>query len=146
MPVVRPAGLTVALVVSLAVAGVAVGLLPDPAPVAAFALQADAGTDRVTLVHRGGDAVDVYDLDLRVRVSGRPLRHQPPTPFFAARGFRSGPTGPLNPETDRRWTAGERARLGLASTNAPPIDPGDRVTVTLRLDGRRVARVVARAR
>jgi hypothetical protein len=142
----RPVGLTVALVVSVAVAGVAVGLLPDPAPTAALALRADAATDGLTLVHRAGDAVDVRAVDLRVRVAGRPLRHQPPTPFFAAEGFRSGPTGPLNPATDPRWTPGERARLRLASTNAPLLDPGDRVTVTLRVDGERVARVSARAR
>jgi hypothetical protein len=142
----RPVGLTVALLVSLAVAGVAVGLLPDPAPTAALALRADAATDGLTLTHRGGDTLDVRALDLRIRVAGRPLRHQPPSPFFAAEGFRSGPTGPLNPATDRRWTAGERARLRLASTNAPLLAPGDRVTVTLRVDGERVARVVARAR
>jgi hypothetical protein len=142
----RPVDLTVALLVSLAVAGAALGLLPDPAPTAAFALRADAATDRLVLTHRGGDPVDVRAATLRVAVSGQPLRHQPPTPFFAADGFRSGPTGPLNPESDGRWTAGERGRLRLAATNAPLLDPGDRVRATIRVDGRRVARVVVRAR
>jgi hypothetical protein len=142
----RPVDLTVALLVSLAVAGAALGLLPDPAPTAAFALRADAAGDSLTLTHRGGDSVDVRAATIRVVVSGRPLRHQPQTPFFATRGFRSGPTGPLNPGSDGRWTAGERARVRLAATNAPLLDPGDRVTVTLRVDGRRVARAVARAR
>lgn len=142
----RPVDLTVALLTALAVGGAALGALPDPAPTAAFALRADAATDGLALTHRGGDPVDVRAATLRVEVSGRPLRHQPPTPFFAAEGFRSGPTGPLNPGSDGRWTAGERGRLRLAATNAPLLDPGDRVTVTLRVDGRRVARVVARAR
>jgi hypothetical protein len=142
----RPVVLVVALTVAVATGGVAVGTLPDPAPRAALALRADAATDALALRHRGGDALDARTLDLRIAVEGRPLRHQPPTPFFAARGFRSGPTGPLNVESDPRWTAGERSRVVLAATNAPLLDPGDRVTVTLSVDGERVAEASARAR
>lgn len=142
----RPVAVVVALTVAVAAGGVAVGTLPDPAPRAALALRADAATDGLLLSHRGGDALDARAFDLRITVDGRPLRHQPPTPFFAARGFRSGPTGPLNVESDPRWTAGERARLRLAATNAPLLDPGDRVTVTVLVDERRVARASARAR
>lgn len=142
----RPVGLVLALVLAVASGGVAVSTLPDPAPRAALALRADAATDALVLRHRGGDVVDVTAVDLRIRVGGRPLRHQPPTPFFAARGFRSGPTGPLNVASDSRWTPGERARLRLAATNAPLLDPGDRVTVTVLVDGERVARASARAR
>lgn len=141
----RPVALAVALVVAVAAGGVAVSALPDPAPRAALALRADAATDGLRLTHRGGDPLDARTFALRVRVEGRPLRHQPPTPFFAARGFRSGPTGPLNVADDPRWTAGERARLRLAATNAPLLDPGDRVTVTILVDGTRVARASARA-
>lgn len=142
----RPVTLVVAVAVGLAAAGVAVGTLPDPAPRAAVALRADAATDGLRITHRGGDALDVRPVELRITVDGRPLRHQPPTPFFAARGFRSGPTGPLNPAADPRWTAGERARLRVAATNAPLLDPGDRVTVTLSVGDERVARASARAR
>jgi hypothetical protein len=142
----RPVGLVLALTVAVASGGVAVSTVPDPGPRAALALRADAATDALTLRHRGGDPLDVEAVDLRVRVAGRPLSHQPPTPFFAARGFRSGPTGPLNPASDPRWTPGERARFRLAATNAPRLDPGDRVTVTVLVDGERVSRASARAR
>jgi hypothetical protein len=144
--VYRPVSLAVALLVAVAVGGVALAVAPDPAPRPALALSVDAGSDTLALVHRGGDAVDARALSLRVRVAGRPLRHQPPVPFFAARGFRAGPTGPLNPAADPRWSAGERASLRLAATNAPRPAPGDRVTVTVAVDGRRVARATARAR
>lgn len=146
IPAVRPVDVAVAAVVCLAAVGVAAGLLPDPAPTVAVALRADAATDGLRLVHRGGDTLDARRLDVRVRVDGRPLRHQPSVPFFAARGFHAGPTGPFNPASDPRWRAGEAARLRLASTNAPLLAPGDRVTVTLSVDGRRVARATARAR
>ena len=143
--VYRPVSLAVALVVGVAVAGAALAVAPDPAPQAALSLRVDAGTDTLALTHRGGDALDARTLSVRVRVAGRPLHHQPPVPFFAARGYRAGPTGPLNPAADPRWTAGERARLRLAETNRPRPEPGDRVTVTVAVDGRRVARAMARA-
>jgi hypothetical protein len=88
----------------------------------------------------------VRRLAVRVTVAGTPLRHQPPVRFFAARGFRAGPTGPFNAAADPAWTAGETASLRLASTNAPGIDPDDRVVVRVLVDGRRVATLSERAR
>jgi hypothetical protein len=66
-------------------------------------------------------------------------------PFFAARGFRAGPTGPFNAAADPGWTAGEAASLRLASTNAPGISPGDRVVVEVSVEDRRVATLSERA-
>ncbi|MFC7136383.1 hypothetical protein [Halobaculum litoreum] len=63
---------------------------------------------RLTFVHAGGDAVDVTDLRLVVLVDGERLRYQPAVPFFAQRGFRSGPVGPFNRAGDARWTTGSR--------------------------------------
>ncbi|MFB6159979.1 MAG: type IV pilin [Haloferacaceae archaeon] len=140
-----PVALAVAVTVALAVGGVALGALPADRPTAAVAVVVDPGTDRLTLTHRGGDPLDVRRLRLRVRVGGRPLRRQPPVPFFAARGFRSGPTGPFNVRADPRWRPGERASLRLAATNDPLVDPGDRVTVTVLVDGWTVARVAVSA-
>jgi len=148
--VVLLVGLVVALgaVVGFTALGTA-GDLPDgrgsgPGSVA-LSLSADAGADRLTLVHRAGAPLDVRRLVVRVRVAGTPIEHQPPVPFFAARGFRAGPTGPFNAATDPRWTAGEAASLRLASTNEPGIDPGDRVVVEVTVDDRRVATLSARA-
>lgn len=92
---------------------------------------ADATADRITLTHEGGDTIDPTTLELRVTIDGTPLDHQPPVPFFAARGFRSGPTGPFNAATDGAWTAGETGSIQLASTNAPTLRAGDRVEFTL---------------
>lgn len=137
--------LAVAVVVATAVSGAALGALPADRPTAALVVLADPGADRLTLTHRGGDPLDVRRVDLRVRVGDRPLSHQPPVPFFAARGFRSGPTGPFNVRADPRWQPGERAILRLAATNAPLVDPGDRVTVTVLLGEWTVAKATVRA-
>ena len=146
------AALLVALTVVLAAAvGVAVsglgptgGVAEDPRPTA-LSLSVEAEADRLTLAHRAGTPLDARRLTLRVHVAGTPLEHQPPVPFFTARGFRAGPTGPLNAAADPGWTAGERASLRLASTNAPEIDPGDRVMVEVAIGDRRVATLSARA-
>lgn len=139
--------LTVVLAAAVGAAALgAAGDVPDPGGegTVALSLSVDAGPDRLTLVHRAGAPLDARQLRVRIRVAGTPLEHQPPVPFFAARGFRAGPTGPFNPAADPRWTAGERASLRLASTNAPGIDPGDRVVVRVAVDDRRVATLSGR--
>lgn len=102
--------------------------------------------DRIRLVHEGGDALDVRRLDVTVAVDGEPLRHQPPVPFFSARGFRPGPTGPFNVAADPTWTAGEAASFRVAGTNAPALTPGATVTVRVAIDGRLLAREEARVK
>lgn len=136
-------GLTVAVA-----AGVGAVVTTDPAegpPVADLRLSADAAADRITVRHAGGDAIPTDGLEVRVRIDGEALAHQPPVPFFAARGFRAGPTGPFNPATAGPWTAGRTAALRLASTNAPGIGPGDRVTVTVATDRAVLAELETRA-
>jgi flagellin-like protein len=127
--------LLVAVTVSLAavVGGTALsGAVPtEPPPRATLDCRADAATDRVTCVHGGGDRLDVRDLDIHITVDSEPLVHQPPVPFFAARGFRAGPTGPFNSAADPYWSAGESAAVRLAGTNRPGLTPGVRVGVTV---------------
>jgi FlaG/FlaF family flagellin (archaellin) len=134
---------------SVALAGAVVVLAPaapvGPPPRAALQLSVDAGSDRVALTHVGGDVLDAETLSLRVTVDGTPLVHQPPVPFFAARGFHPGPTGPFNSGADPRWTPGETASFEVASTNAPTIEPGARVRVTVSVDGQVVARLAVDA-
>lgn len=127
--VVVLAALTVVLAAT--VGAVVPGNPGERAPVAKLELSVDATADRVTVRHAGGDAIPTGSLRVRIRVDGEPLAHQPPVPFFAARGFRGGPTGPFNPATAGSWRAGQTAALRLASTTAPQIEPGDRVTVTV---------------
>jgi hypothetical protein len=136
-------GVGIAVVLGVAVVTVGLGALPSGPTAAAVTLAVDG--DRLLLTHRAGDPVDVRRLDVTVRVDGTPLRHQPPVPFFSARGFRPGPTGPFNAAADPRWTPGERASVRLASTNRPRIAAGARVTVELRYGGRRLAILTATA-
>jgi len=112
---------------------------PEPVPAADIDIDADAETDRIALRHRGGETLDVADLRVRVRIDGDPLTEQPPVPFFAADGFRSGPTGPFNVGGDTTWRAGERAAFRLATTNDPALTPGATVSVTVATEGGIVA-------
>ncbi|WP_225335177.1 type IV pilin [Halomicrobium urmianum] len=136
---------TTLLAVGIATAALAFQPPAEPAS-ASVSLSADEGPDRIALVHRGGAVLNASRLSVTVMVGGDPLARQPPVPFFAARGFRSGPTGPFNRAAPDRWAAGERATLRLASTNEPLIDSGDEVTVRLARDGTTVAVATARAR
>jgi len=110
---------------------------PEPAPTASLSLSAT--DDRVTVTHRGGDALDASELDVRVRVDGEPLARQPPVPFFSAAGFRPGPTGAFNAATDGDWRVGASASFRVAETNDPTLEPGRTVTVEISIDGLPVA-------
>lgn len=139
-------GIVLLLVVTAALAGtvgsVALGTpMPSDPPRAAIDLRIDADANRLAFVHRGGDALDVTALSIRVRIDGASLDFQPPVPFFSSRGFRPGPTGPFNTATDPQWTAGETASFRLAETNDPTLSPGSRVVVTFVVDGTVVAEV-----
>jgi len=103
----------------------------EPPPTAQLTLSANASADRVALTHHAGDPLDVSELRVTVAVDGTELAHQPPVPFFAARGFRSGPTGPFNTASPDDWRAGQTAGFRIASTNHPTIDPGSTVAVTV---------------
>lgn len=119
------------------VAGVGATDLSSPAT-AALTCSADADSGTLSLTHRGGTALTPATLRLRVSVDGDPLAHQPPVPFFAARGFESGPTGPFNRGWAGRWTAGTAASLALAGTNSE-LRPGDSVRLRLWSDDDPVA-------
>lgn len=146
-PVVAVVLLVAVTVLAASAVGTAALALDAPAEPtrAAVSLSVDAAADRVVLTHRAGPTLNVTRLSIAVAVDGRSLRHQPPVPFFAAHGFRSGPTGPFNSVADPRWRGGEEAGFRLASTNAPAIDAGDPVTVTVRRRGRLVVRARAHA-
>lgn len=79
----------------------------------------DPSDDRITLEHAGGDSVSVTDIDIRIIVDDRPLKHQPPVPFTGAAGYDEAPSGPFNSQSSNTWNPGERASLSLAGTNEP---------------------------
>jgi FlaG/FlaF family flagellin (archaellin) len=149
-----PVGAVLLLAVTVALAGAvgaaALSVRPaEPPPRAALAAEAAAGAaadpgGAVTVVHRGGEALPTADLRVRIRVDGEPIARQPPVPFFSARGFESGPTGPFNRGWRGPWTAGTAATLELAGTNTP-VDAGSTVEVRIYVDGRLVAVSEARA-
>ncbi len=141
--------LLVGIVVALSVAaGAAVTATdrPAPPPAASLALAADSAADRITIAHEGGEPLAVSEIELTVAVDGRPLAEQPPVPFFAARGFASGPTGAFNVAGSTTLRAGETASLRLAATNKPRIGPGATVTVTVTTDRAVIAELEATAR
>lgn len=144
LAVVLLVAITVVLASTVGALALSIDLL-EPAPRTAFDAEVDAVADRVTVTHRGGDAVDPGRLRVRILVDGAPIAHQPPVPFFAATGFVSGPTGPFNSAYGGDWTTGESAALRLASTNTD-LDPGDRVTVRLFVGDRRLAELAVTAR
>lgn len=125
--VVTLLGITVLLSVTL-LGTAAVGPV-DPAPTVSLELTVDATTDRIELSHRGGEELDISALSLRVSVDGEPLEYQPPAPFFAARGFHSGPEGALNTASPDRFETGEQTSFEVASTNSPAIGRGSTVSV-----------------
>lgn len=143
------AALLVALAVTLA-AGVGAATLgagdplPDEDGVPAAALGVEAVGDRVTVLHRGGDALDVRDVRLVVRVGGEPLDRQPPVPFFSAAGFRPGPTGAFNTAGTTTLRAGESAAFRVAGTNDPALEPGATLRVRVFVDGTLVATLETR--
>lgn len=146
-PVVAIALLVAVTVLAAAAVGtavLAVDVPTEPTRVT-VSLSVDASTDRFTFTHRGGDALNVSSVSVTVTVDGDPLADQPPVPFFAASGFRGGPSGPFNSGGEPQWRAGERAGFRVASTNSPAIEPGDTVTVTIRQDGSSVVRTRAKA-
>lgn len=116
----------------------------DPGPTVALSLS--VANDRVSVTHRGGTVIDAREVGLRVTVNGTPLAEQPPVPFFAASGFRAGPTGPFNAAADPRWGAGETASFRVAGTNAPTLAPEARVAVRVSAAGRPIASLSATAR
>ncbi len=131
--------LLLAITVVLA-GGVVTAALDAPAePAPTTSLSLSATDDRVTVTHRGGDALDANDLRVRVRVDGDPLARQPPVPFFSAAGFRPGPTGAFNAASDDTWRVGGTASFRVAGTNDPVLEPGRTVTVDITVDGRPVA-------
>ncbi len=135
-------------VLSSAVVGATVfGIGPtDSAPPrVSMSASADAARDRIALTHRSGDSLAVSDLRIEIRIDGTPLREQPPVPFFAASGFESGPTGPLNSAADGTWRAGETGAVRIADTNSPQLTTGATVTVHVYTEHYRIATVTARA-
>ncbi|MUV85659.1 type IV pilin [Natronomonas sp. CBA1123] len=138
-PVVGVVLLVAVTVLAATVVGTALpSELSTPARTAAFDVEAD-DTGRVTVTHLGGDAIDPTELRVRIRVDGERLSEQPPVPFFSARGFESGPTGPFNSATHGTWRAGESASLRVAGTNSPTLGVGATVEVRLYVDGTRIA-------
>lgn len=121
--------LAVGLAVPVGVMAVNQPAIVDSRP-AVFSVSATPD-GRIQIIHEAGPELNVRGISIRITIDGTPLRYQPPIPFFAAKGFRAGPTGPFNIATDQAWTVGEPASVQLASTNHPKPESGDTVTVRI---------------
>jgi len=120
---------TILLAVTLGTAVLGGATTPEPATTAALDLSVDGET--LTVTHTGGEPVDIEAVSMEIAVDGEPLDEQPPVPFFAASGFESGPTGAFNPAGSTELAGGESASLTVAETNAPTVEAGTTVSITL---------------
>ncbi|QIB73028.1 type IV pilin [Halogeometricum borinquense] len=103
--------------------------LPSAADPVAFSLAVTG--NQIAVTHERGPPIQVADLRIHILVAGDSLAFQPPVPFFSARGFRPGPTGPFNVGSDGVWSAGETGSVVIAGTNDPQPEPGGTVTVQI---------------
>ncbi|MFC7072230.1 type IV pilin N-terminal domain-containing protein [Halovenus rubra] len=122
------------LLLSMTVLGTVTIDVSEPPPRATFTVSADATTDTVTLSHRGGESLDVSRIDIHVTVDDQPLVYQPPVPFFASDGFKSGPDGAFNTASPNRLRTGQQTSFQLATTNSPLIERGSTVAVQIVVD------------
>lgn len=131
-------GVTVLLATSLAFG---LSSLPSssPAPDVSVVGEFDGDERAVTLVHRGGDPIELDNLEILVEVDGVPLEHQPPIPFFSATGFAPGPEGVFNLESDSSWEAGEAGTFSIASTNDPVPTAESELQVTVVVQDQTIA-------
>lgn len=144
-------GLLVIVVCTIAlgavVASMALSFEPvEPGPSLRISVEATAADGAVSVTHEGGETIDVDEIEMRIDVDGTPLSQQPPVPFFSAKGFYGGPTGPFNDATHPTWEAGETATVRIAGTNEPTPVAGSTVTVRLYRDGVPIATAETRAR
>jgi FlaG/FlaF family flagellin (archaellin) len=136
----------ITVVLAALVGGMVLDVELDAPPDASIAADASydsaSGQTDVLLTHLAGDRLDVEALTIRLSINGVALEHQPPVPFFSARGFESGPTGPFNSgASDRWWAVGERAGLTIAGSNDPVPTRGDVIAIRIFVDGDPVSAV-----
>ena len=112
-----------------------------PSEAESIAVSLELDDDTIAVTHEAGPDLRVSRVRLVVAVGGTPLDHQPPVPFFAAQGFRAGPTGPFNVASDGVWAAGETGSMRVASTNSPDLEAGRTVSVAVYLNDEQVAEV-----
>ena len=140
-PVLGVVCLLAVTVLLAAVVGASATVEPPASPAAASFEASAEPPGEITILHRGGDTIDPAEMDLRVRIEDEPLDRQPPVPFFSARGFESGPTGPFNSATSTKWRAGEAASFTMAGTNSPPMRSGDTVRIEIFVDEQPIAQL-----
>jgi hypothetical protein len=99
------------------------------------ALSLTVSETMIALTHEAGPSLRLAMVDMHISVNQEPLLHQPPIPFFAAKGFRSGPYGPFNSASDGIWSVGEQGAIRIAGTNSPQPLPGRFIDITIRYRG-----------
>jgi FlaG/FlaF family flagellin (archaellin) len=138
--------LTIALGVGIAATSQqvhAAGHDPCQATPIAVGFTVDGPVLRVT--HLAGPPLSLDNATTTITVDGDPLRHQPPLPFFAARGFQAAPTGAFNSGSDGTFSVGEDASMQIAQTNHPWPDRGSAVRLMIRSHGCTTIDVSARS-
>lgn len=133
-------GVALLLLVTLGLSGafaVAFAQGPETGEPKSFRLSVATVSDdsgwQIELTHEGGSPVEAEEIDIRIKIDGVPLKHQPRVPSFGMAGFNGGASGPFNIKSaDNTFEAGDSATIPFpaASTNEPLIDPDSIVTVS----------------
>lgn len=132
--------LLVALGVILAVSLMGIASITHPieaAPHAVIVIDkaeiTDSGLQRITLLHRGGEEVDVSDIKIITEVNGIPLKHQlNKLPAKAGvTGYRGALGGVLHArKSGNYWRAGDTGWFNIAKSNLK-LKKGDVVRVSI---------------
>lgn len=141
--------LLIALVAMLGgvVAAVVPGSLDDHSTTTvSVEMEVDAGGNEFTFYHRGGDTINVTNLDLRITIDGDSITHQPDLGPGSTKGLLSWPKGVFNRNTDNDWSTGESGSLVLAQSNGgDDLEVGSLVTAEFYLDGQPLIELSTRA-
>lgn len=133
-----------AVVTTLAgvVAAVVPGVVDDTEPAQAtidLEVSENGETWELTFYHRGGDSLDLEQLDVVLHINDVRLEEQPNIGELNPRGgFQPMPQGVFNPSTGDNWRTGSSGTI-VTATDGPAIAPGDRIVAVWYQDGHPVA-------
>ncbi len=138
--------LLVAITVTLAGVVLAMGLTVSPGSAQTATVEGSLNhtANAITLVHTGGDPIDLEEADIRISVDGTPLTHQPPVPYWNPDGFQGFPSGPFNPSSENTWESGERGTIRLDTDNEPLPNANATVEVAVIGEAGPIARTTIR--
>lgn len=109
--------------------------IPDKAPYASIVVestQLNGSIQRVTMIHQGGDSVNVSDIKIVTLVNNEPLKYQlDDLPRSVGIKGYNGAGGAIAKSTDPIWEAGEIGWYNIAKSTNRVLHAGDKVNVKI---------------